>query len=224
VDSKGMTLYYWAKDVYGKSNATAAMLQTWPIFNATTVSVPSSLNSTDFATISRDDGQKQTTYKGWPLYNFANDKAPGDTNGDGVGGVWFSVKVPFYTVMLQSRTDFGVYLVDPKGMTLYYNNKDSAGQSSVSGATLTAWPIFNALTFIVPSALNPADFATIKRSDGQSQSTYKGFPLYYYAADKVSGDATGNGLGGVWFIIKAANFPPTPTPTPAPPRGGGYGY
>ena len=39
--------------------------------------------------ISRDDGREQVTYNGLPLYYFANDKAPGDTKGQGVGGVWF---------------------------------------------------------------------------------------------------------------------------------------
>jgi predicted lipoprotein with Yx(FWY)xxD motif len=223
VDSKGMTLYYWAKDVNGTSNATSAILATWPIFTASTVTVPSTLNTADFATAKRTDSQAQSTYQGWPLYYFANDKAPGDTLGDGIGGVWFLVKVPFYTVMLESRTDLGNFLVDPKGMTLYYNNKDSAGQSNVTGATLTAWPIFNAGTFILPSVLKSSDFATITRSDGKMQSTYKGFPIYYYANDTSPGLAAGNGIGGVWFIINTLNFPPTPTPTPAS-GGGGYSY
>jgi predicted lipoprotein with Yx(FWY)xxD motif len=116
--------------------------------------------------------------------------------------------------MLQSRTDFGTYLVDPKGMTLYYNNKDSTGTSNVTGNTLAVWPILNAGTFIIPSSLNATDFGTITRSDGQMQTTYKGFPLYYYANDKASGDALGNGLGGLWYVISIANFPPTPSPTP----------
>jgi predicted lipoprotein with Yx(FWY)xxD motif len=68
VDGRGMTLYYFARDVVGRSNATAAILQTWPIYYAPNPVVPASLNAADFGTITRDDGQKQTTYKGWPLY------------------------------------------------------------------------------------------------------------------------------------------------------------
>ena len=37
----------------------------------------------------REDGKRQTTYKGWPLYYFAGDKAPGDVLGQGLGNVWF---------------------------------------------------------------------------------------------------------------------------------------
>jgi len=216
-----MTLYYFAKDVNGQSNATGAVLQTWPIFKAESISVPSTLSASDFSTITRSDGLMQSTYRGWPLYNFANDKAPGDTKGDGFNSVWFLVKIPFYTVMLESRTDLGTFLVDPRGMTLYYNNTDSIGQSHQSGSIISIWPIFNVGSFIVPSTLQQSDFGTITRSDGQQQVTYKGFPLYYYANDKVSGDATGNGLNSVWFVINITNFPPTPSPTPAT-GGGGY--
>jgi predicted lipoprotein with Yx(FWY)xxD motif len=223
VDAAGMTLYIWAKDVNGMSNASGTVLQTWPVFNTPIASLPASLNMSDFGTITRSDGAAQTTYQGWPLYRFAGDKAAGDTLGDGVGGVWFLVKIPFYSVMLESRTDFGNFLVDPKGMTLYYNNKDSAGTSSVSGNVLAISPIFNPASFILPSTLKAADLGTINREDGKMQATYKGFPLYYYVNDKVSGDANGNGSGGVWFVISIANFPPTPSPTPTPYQGGG-GY
>ncbi len=221
VDANGMTLYYFAKDVNGQSNATGAVLQTWPVFNAKSISVPSTLSASDFGSITRSDGLTQTTYRGWPLYNFANDKAPGDIKGDGFNGFWFLMKIPFYTVMLESRTDLGTFLVDQKGMTLYYNNTDSIGQSHQSGSIISIWPIFNADSFIVPSTLQQSDFGTITRSDGQKQATYKGFPVYYYANDKVSGDATGNGLNSVWFVINITNFPPTPSPTPAT-GGGGY--
>ena len=33
----------------------------------------------------------QVTYNGWPLYFYAGDTAPGDTNGQGQGGVWYVV-------------------------------------------------------------------------------------------------------------------------------------
>jgi len=51
--------------------------------------VTASLKADDFATITREDGQKQTTYKGLPLYYFAGDKAASDANGQGVRDVWF---------------------------------------------------------------------------------------------------------------------------------------
>ena len=49
------------------------------------------VDATLLGTITRDDGSTQVTYNGWPLYYFHEDAAPGDTNGQGVGGVWFLV-------------------------------------------------------------------------------------------------------------------------------------
>ena len=46
-----------------------------------------------FDEIPRDDGLGQLTYQGWPLYFYSGDSAPGDVNGDGVGGVWHVVSL-----------------------------------------------------------------------------------------------------------------------------------
>jgi predicted lipoprotein with Yx(FWY)xxD motif len=43
----------------------------------------------EWGTIERADGSIQVTYNGMPLYFFAEDVAPGDTNGQGAGDVWF---------------------------------------------------------------------------------------------------------------------------------------
>ncbi len=216
VDANGMTLYYFTKDTIGKSTAAGAVLAAWPAFNAPTISAPSNLNAADFATITRDDGSKQTTYKGWPLYYYAKDKAAGDTLGEAVGGVWFVIKVPFYSVMVATRTDVGNYLVDARGMALYYFTKDSVGKSTATAAILQTWPVFNPPNFIVPSAANAADFGSLTRDDGTRQATFKGWPLYYYAKDLKSGDTLGQGLNGIWFVIDPANFPPAPPPTTSP--------
>ena len=49
------------------------------------------VDATLLGTITRDDGSTQVTYNGWPLYYFQDDAAPGDTNGQGLDGVWFLV-------------------------------------------------------------------------------------------------------------------------------------
>jgi predicted lipoprotein with Yx(FWY)xxD motif/plastocyanin len=214
VDGKGMTLYYFTKDVIGKSTATGNVLAAWPIFNPADFEVSSSLKATDFSTITRDDGQKQATYNGWPLYYYAKDKASGDTLGEAVGGVWFVMKVPFYTVMLQTKTDVGNYLVDSKGRTLYWTTRDVIGQSNITGTTLANWPVFNVSNSILVSTLKSSDLGSISRADGSMQTTYKGWPLYYYIKDQASGDTLGQGVAGVWFVVNpTATAPPSPTTT-----------
>jgi predicted lipoprotein with Yx(FWY)xxD motif len=91
VDANGMALYFFAKDTVGKSTATVAVIANWPPFYVSAISVPSSLNASDFAAITRDDGKKIIMYKGWPLYYYIGDKKAGDTNGQGIVGAWFVV-------------------------------------------------------------------------------------------------------------------------------------
>jgi hypothetical protein len=39
------------------------------------------------------------------------------------------------------------------------------------------------------------------RSDGSSQVTYGGWPLYYYSGDAAPGDVNGQGVNGVWYVV-----------------------
>ena len=88
-DAKGMTLYVFKKDSPGKSACAGPCVEKWPLYFREKVAVPEGVKAGDFGTITREDGKKQTTYKGWPLYYFAGDKAPGDVKGQGVGNVWY---------------------------------------------------------------------------------------------------------------------------------------
>jgi len=89
-DAKGMTLYVFKKDPPGKSACTADCVAKWPLYYREKVGVTGALKDSDFASITREDGQRQSTYKGMPLYYFAGDKAAGDTNGQAVKEVWFA--------------------------------------------------------------------------------------------------------------------------------------
>jgi predicted lipoprotein with Yx(FWY)xxD motif len=94
VDSSKMTLYLFAKDTPndGKSACYGQCATNWPPLTVTSVPpMPSGATGT-LATITRDDGTMQLTYNGLPLYRYIADKAPGDTTGEGVGGVWSVAK------------------------------------------------------------------------------------------------------------------------------------
>ncbi|MFJ5956962.1 hypothetical protein ACIQC5_13510 [Paenarthrobacter sp. NPDC092416] len=93
VDSKGMTLYFFTKDVKdsGTSACTAACLAAWPVFTTTSDAPAVEGVTGTVGTIATPDGKKQVTLNGMPLYYFANDKAPGDVLGQGVNNVWYVV-------------------------------------------------------------------------------------------------------------------------------------
>jgi len=113
-----------------------------------------------------------------------------------------------YTVNIASKALVGNYLVDGRDMALYYTVSDRPQYSNLPDETLTSWPAFYASSIMVPSSLDASDFGTYTRDNGVKQTTYKGYPLYYFFQDKAPGDTFGNKLGGVWFVINPAQFPP----------------
>jgi predicted lipoprotein with Yx(FWY)xxD motif len=88
-DAKGMTLYIFKKDMPGRSFCAGPCVEKWPVFYSESITPPIGLKADDFGTITGDDGRKQTTYKGLPLYYFLGDKNPGDANGQGLNDVWY---------------------------------------------------------------------------------------------------------------------------------------
>ncbi|RJX30368.1 MAG: hypothetical protein C4516_10590 [Oxalobacter sp.] len=91
-------------------------------------------------------------------------------------------------------------LVGKKGMTLYTFDKDAAGSGkSVCNAQCAInWPPLKASRYAKASG----DYSIITRDDGTKQWVFKGKPLYYWIKDKKPGDKTGDGVNGVWHIVK----------------------
>jgi predicted lipoprotein with Yx(FWY)xxD motif len=91
----GMTLYVFDTDAADKSNCGAGCATTWPPLTvAPSASLTGPFGATGtFATIVRSDGTTQVTYDHRPLYYYAGDSMAGDTNGQGVDGVWFVASV-----------------------------------------------------------------------------------------------------------------------------------
>ena len=85
-DANGMTLYTFDKDTQGdgKSVCNGDCAVKWPPLMADAGAEAEG----DFTLVTRDDGSEMWAYKGWPLYYWKDDMAPGDITGDGVGGVW----------------------------------------------------------------------------------------------------------------------------------------
>jgi len=92
VDQDGKTLYLFEADSMNKSNCSGGCLSLWPAVMANGKTTAGSGVSAGM--IGTATGSSQVTYAGHPLYWFAGDTAPGDTNGEGLtdfGGAWYAV-------------------------------------------------------------------------------------------------------------------------------------
>ncbi len=88
-NSKGFTLYWYAKDhKNGQPTCLGSCLSAWPVLTGKPVAAMGTSLAGKLGTISRPGGVIQATYNGYPLYRYAEDMSPGETSGNGEGGVW----------------------------------------------------------------------------------------------------------------------------------------
>lgn len=115
-----------------------------------------------------------------------------------------------YTVNVATNDTLGAYLVNETGFSLYYFAKDAPGngESTCYGECMNAWPLFYAENITVPESLNATEFTDAMRTDGEAQTAYRGWPLYYYYKDTKPGDVLGQNVSDVWFVVNATDFWP----------------
>ena len=115
-----------------------------------------------------------------------------------------SAENEMYTVNVSSNASLGMHLVNATGFTLYYFTKDAQGKgmSACYDQCAGIWPPFYAEKIVVPAGLNTSDFTSFMRTDGKEQTAYKGWPLYLYSKDMKEGDVMGQGVLGIWFVVK----------------------
>ncbi len=222
----GFTLYTFENDRndtdgdgVGDSDCNLSCAEIWPPLFAD----PGSTVSDNFSIIVRDDGTSQWAHQGLPLYFFASDTATGETNGEGVDGLWFVARPAATKVASSSlgsiivaatsvpgvdgaggidvdnraRSDFSLYVFDDD---VNDANGDGPGDSDCNGGCAEIWPPM----FADPGAVPGANFSIISRDDGSSQWAYKGEPLYFFASDTASGDVNGDQVDGTWHLARTA--------------------
>jgi predicted lipoprotein with Yx(FWY)xxD motif len=113
-----------------------------------------------------------------------------------------------HEVKIQEKEGIGKYFTDTEGKTLYAFKKDSPGKSACAGPCLEKWPIYYRESVKAPEGIDATDFGTITREDGKKQTTFRGYPIYYWVNDKQAGDTTGQGVNNVWSVINPDDFPP----------------
>jgi predicted lipoprotein with Yx(FWY)xxD motif len=139
-----------------------------------------------------------------------------------------------------SNPTLGTILTDSQGMTLYHLSGEQNGKFiCTSAACLGVWHPLVATSGSASSS-GVSSLGTVKRSNGMTQVTYKGTPLYTFAEDKQAGETKGQGIKdvGTWSAAKAGST--TAPSTASPPQsssssgssggggggggGGGYAY
>ena len=116
------------------------------------------------------------------------------------------------------------------GKTLYWFAPDTSTTLKCTGSCATYWPPVKGPATAGSGVTGT--LATITRSDGTTQATYDGHPLYTYAADTAPGQAKGNGLnlsGGVWYEMTVSGATPAAGAAASASAStstskGGYGY
>ena len=89
-DSRGMTLYRFTPDQPNTSNCTGQCAAQWPpLLISSGQPVAGAGVTGQLGVITRTDGTQQVTYNGLPMYVFSGDAKPGDTNGQGLGNIWY---------------------------------------------------------------------------------------------------------------------------------------
>lgn len=110
------------------------------------------------------------------------------------------------TVSTTDSPKLGAIIVNSAGLTLYDFQKDKGTRSSCYGSCAGIWPPLT--TSGLAEAAGGAEaskLGTVKRTDGRTQVTYGGHPLYTFAGDQKPGQANGNGLtefGGAWHALQ----------------------
>jgi predicted lipoprotein with Yx(FWY)xxD motif len=148
----------------------------------------------------------------------------GTSSAGGSGSTGTSTPAAATTDNLKTTTIGGAtVMTNAKGVTLYSFAPDTSTKSNCNGTCAQFWPPVKG-----PATASgvKGTFGTIKRSDGSTQATFDGHPLYTFAADTTPGQAKGNGLnenGGVWHEITTSGTAPAGSSTSGS-GGGGNGY
>ncbi len=131
-------------------------------------------------------------------------------------------------VIKTMSTSKGTVLATAQGKTIYWFAIDTPTKSNCNGTCTTYWPPVLGNPSAASGTSLPKAFGTITRSDGKTQATYDGHPLYTYVGDGAPGQVTGNGKnlsGGLWWAMTSsgAKLGGTPSPHTSTTSGGG-GY
>ncbi len=115
------------------------------------------------------------------------------------------------TLQMGNNDTLGKFISDGDGNTLYLFTKDIKGTSNCYDKCAQAWPpVIPDGAPTLKDGVDTALISTTLRTDGSTQLTYNGWPLYYYFKDKAPGDTTGQAVNDVWWVVSGEGNPIKP--------------
>lgn len=109
------------------------------------------------------------------------------------------------TIAVATNGKLGKILVNGSGQTLYLFEKDTSTASTCYASCATYWPpVLTSGAPVAGAGLDGMLLGTTKRTDGTTEVTYAGHPLYYVVTDHNPGDATGQAVtnfGAAWYVV-----------------------
>jgi len=203
------TIYTSDADVEpNKSACTGDCAKTWLPLAADADAKPSGF----WNVITRDDGSKQWSRHGKPLYTYSGDKNAGDIKGASIEG-WHwvmnkatdNMPLPDGIVTEEMVNAGGQAFVDARGRVLYAFTGDLKSDARTCAAGVDCTSEFQPL--VAPQVATAlGEFTAITRPDGSKQWAYQGEPLYTYDADLVHGDAYGRFADPRWHVALAEKY------------------
>lgn len=115
-------------------------------------------------------------------------------------------------VQVREHPDHGPILVGPDELTLYMfdNDTQDSGESACYDDCASAWPPLTVEGTPLKGPAVTAVLTTFEREDGSVQVVANGWPLYYFQNDGSPGDANGQGVSDVWWVLDASGTPVRP--------------
>ena len=194
-DARGDTLYWYSKDMRnGPSTCTGECLSAWPAVAGRPAAAMGIAFAGRLGEVTDAGGTVQATYNGYPIYTYSGDMAPGETAGNGVGGVWHVISGQYLTTMSSGSGSMGSSGSGPSGSG--YGSGYGSG-SKISGS--------------------PASSATASKN-----STSSGGIGSSAGRGSTSGSGSTNGAGSTGNSGSKAGRNPAPVPTSSI-NGGGCG-
>lgn len=149
----------------------------------------------------------------------------GSSSGSNNAGSGGSTSAAASNQLKTTKIGGATVLTDSKGFTLYWFVPDTSTTSKCYGECAKFWPPTTGP--VIAGSGVTGTLGTITRTNGSTQATWNGHPLYTFTGDTAPGQANGNGKnlsGGVWHEVSLSGAPAPNSSSSTSGGGGGYGY